>query len=67
MIFLLIKEFGDFSLNFDIIYYVNVPDYAIYMNTQQTINFALKEKFEQEGIEFAYPTQTLFIQKLKET
>jgi len=57
------KEFGDFSLNFEVVYYVSVPDYTEYMNTQQSINFALKDEFEKEGIEFAYPTQTLLIKK----
>ncbi len=57
------KEFGDFSLNFEVVYYVSTPDYNDYMNTQQSINFAIKEKFEKEGIEFAYPTQTIFVKK----
>lgn len=61
-----LKEFGDFSLNFDVIYYVNVSDYTVYMDTQEVINLALIEKFEQEGIEFAYPTQTLYVHKAKE-
>jgi len=55
--------FGDFSLNFEIVYYVLSPDYNIYMDKQQAINFALKEVFEKEDIEFAYPTQTLFVTK----
>ena len=57
------KEFGDFSLNFEVAYYVGTGDYNKYMDTQQTINFALKEQFEKEGIEFAYPTQTVFVNK----
>jgi len=59
------KEFGDFSLNFEVVYYVNVPDYAVYMDTQQDINFKLKERFEKEGIEFAFPTQTLLVKRTK--
>jgi len=35
------------------------------MDTQQEINFTMKEQFEKEGIEFAYPTQTIFINKTK--
>ena len=59
------KEFGDFSLNFEVVYYVNVSDYTAYMDTQQEVNFALKKRFEKEGIEFAFPTQTLYINKSK--
>jgi MscS family membrane protein len=33
------------------------------MNTQQEINFKIKEAFEKEGIEMAFPTQTVFIEK----
>jgi len=58
-------EFGDFSLNFNIIYYLKTKDYAKYMDTQQEINFAIKEAFEKEGIEMAFPTQTIFINSEK--
>jgi small-conductance mechanosensitive channel len=57
------KAFGDFSLNFEFVYYVLSSEYSIYMDIQQAINFKIFEKFEEEGIEFAYPTQTLFMNK----
>lgn len=57
------KEYGDFALNFESVYYVIGADYNLYMDIQQAINLHIHERFEQEGIEFAYPTQTLFIQK----
>ena len=38
-------------------------DYAKYMEFQQRINFRIHEEFGRRGIEFAYPTQTLFLQK----
>jgi small-conductance mechanosensitive channel len=55
------KEYGDFSLNFETVYYVLVPDYNTYMDIQQAINLKIHEEFEREGIEFAYPTQTIFL------
>lgn len=57
------KAFGDSSLDFEVVYYVNVPDYNTYMDRQQDVNFALKERFEQEGIDFAYPTRTVYVAK----
>jgi small-conductance mechanosensitive channel len=57
------KSFGDFSLNFEFVYYVLSSDYAIYMDIQQEINLKIFDAFEREGIEFAYPTQTLFLTK----
>ena len=56
------KGYGDFSLNFETVYYVTTSDYGHYMTVQQQINFAIKEAFEQRGIEFAYPTQLLYLQ-----
>ena len=58
------KTFADFSLNFEVVYYMEVSDYAKYMDTQQEINFGLKEVFEKEQIEFAFPTQTLYVNKV---
>ena len=55
------QAYGDFSLNFESVYYVLSPDYNLYMDIQQAINLRIHEQFEQEGIDFAYPTQTLFI------
>ena len=57
------KEFGDFSLNFEVIYYITSKDYAKFMDVQQEFNFAIKESFEKEGIEMAFPTQTIFLNK----
>ncbi|MFQ5934919.1 MAG: mechanosensitive ion channel family protein [Acidiferrobacterales bacterium] len=57
------KSYGDFALLFEIVYYVKVPEYNIYMDIQQTVNLAIFQRFEQAQIEFAYPTQTLFVEK----
>ncbi len=52
--------FGDFSLVFEIVYYVVGGDYNKYMDIQQQINFSIMEEFKKRGIEFAYPTQTIY-------
>ena len=57
------QSFGDFSLIYEIVYFVLSADYNIYMDKQQEINFALKDVFEREQIEFAYPTQSIFLSK----
>jgi len=57
------KSFGDFSLDFETVYYVLVPEYTVYMERQQAINLAIMRAFEQQGIEFAYPTQTLYVSR----
>lgn len=57
-------SYGDFSLNFEFVYYVTGADYNKYMDIQQAINLGIFEAFEKEGIEFAYPSQTLFVNKV---
>lgn len=55
--------YGDFSLNFEFVYYVLDPDYNIYMDNQQDVYLGIFAAFEKEGIDFAYPTQTLIMDK----
>lgn len=55
------KSFGDFSINFEIVYYLNSADYLLYMDTQQNISLEIFETFVKNTIEFAYPTQTVFL------
>lgn len=55
------KEFADSSLNFEIVYYVLSQDYTVYMDKQEEINFTIKEEFDEKGLEFAFPTQTIWL------
>ncbi len=54
-------RYGNSSLDFEAVYYVTVPDFNSYADTQQAINLEMFKRFAEEGIEFAYPTQTLFV------
>lgn len=56
-------EFGDFSLKFEVVFYVLSADYYDYMNVRENINFGIKEGFEKEKIKMAFPTQTVYIEK----
>lgn len=57
-------KFGASSLDFETVYYVRSADYTRYADIQQEINFRIHEAFEAEGIEFAYPTQKLWLTRL---
>lgn len=59
------KEFGSSSLTFDVVYYIKSKDYGKYMDTQQEINLEIKKAFEKEGIEMAFPTQTIYLKEEK--
>jgi small-conductance mechanosensitive channel len=56
-----LKGFGASSVDFETVYYMEVPDYATYMDTQQAINLEIFERFGAEGIEFAFPTRTIHV------
>jgi small-conductance mechanosensitive channel len=55
------QKYGDFALIFEVVYYVLSADYNEYMDIQQAVNLTIFENFEKHGIEFAYPTQTLYV------
>ena len=59
------KDFGDFSLNFEVVYFVLSSEYNHYMDIQELVNFSIIEAFEKEGIEFAYPTSVQYQKSLK--
>ena len=54
------QSFGNFSLVFETVYYVPSPDYTVYMDVQQEIYRNIYKVFNEKGIEFAYPTQTIY-------
>jgi small-conductance mechanosensitive channel len=57
------QKIGDAALVFEVVYYVRTADYNEYMDIQQRINLAIFQRWAERGIEFAYPTQTLFLQR----
>ena len=57
------KSFGESSINFEIAYYIESSNFLLYMDTHQAVCMDIFEQFGNEGIEFAFPTQTLFLAK----
>jgi MscS family membrane protein len=57
------NEFNDWSLNIYMSYWVKPPDYWIYNEVNERVNLEMMKRFEAEGIEFAFPTQTLYVKK----
>lgn len=55
------KEYGTYSLNFEVVYWVLSPEFALYMDIQQQINLEIFRRFEEEGIQFALPMQNLYL------
>jgi small-conductance mechanosensitive channel len=55
------KNYGESSLDFEVVYYVSGNDYGLYMDIQQQINLEIFQAFEKKGINFAYPTRTVYM------
>ncbi|MGC9394819.1 MAG: mechanosensitive ion channel family protein [Anaerolineae bacterium] len=53
--------FGNYTLDFEVVYFVSSPDYTLFMDTQQAINLEIYRRFEEEGIELPYPTQVVVV------
>lgn len=53
--------YGDFSLIFDIVYFVNSSEYEKYVEAQQNINFSIRSYFDEHKIDMAFPTKTVYI------
>lgn len=43
------KEYGEYALVFEVVYWMLRPDYDLYMDTQQAINLELYRRFAAEG------------------
>jgi len=55
------KDLGGNAYLFEVVYWVRLPDYRVYMDAQQAINLALVRAFAREGVQLSYPSQTLTI------
>ena len=55
------RAFSPSSLDFETVYFVETPDYNVYMDIQPDINMALFQRFMEESIPFANPTQTVHL------
>lgn len=58
-------KYGDYSLVFEVVYYVLSSDYNRYMDVQHQINLNMMREFKARGISFALPSQTLFVHQQK--
>ncbi|MGM0566613.1 MAG: mechanosensitive ion channel family protein, partial [Bacteroidota bacterium] len=55
------SELNSDSLNIMFIYWYHPPDYWAYMEFTEWVNHEILHRFNKEGIDFAFPTQTLYL------
>ncbi len=57
------SDFNDCSLNLYMSYWIKPPEFWLYYEVNERVNFEIMKRFEAEAIEFAFPTQTLYLKK----
>ncbi|MGD8501227.1 MAG: mechanosensitive ion channel family protein [Phycisphaerales bacterium] len=57
------SDFNDWSLNIYMSYWVKPPDYWLCHQVNERVNFEIMKRFEAAQIEFAFPSQTLYVKK----
>jgi len=57
------NKFADSALNIQVVHWWNSTDFKEYQVGLQEMNLAVKERFDKEGIAFAFPTQTLYLKQ----
>ncbi len=60
-----LRELGDFTYDYKLVFFMDTDDYKIFLDTQQEIILRILERFEEEGIVLPYPTQNILIHKDK--
>lgn len=56
------NAWGDFAMGIQVIYYISSPDFIF--SAQSEINLEILKLFNAEGLEFAFPTQTIYKKEL---
>ena len=57
------NKFADSALNIEVVHFWNSTDHRAYLAGLQAMNLRVKDSFDREGIEFAFPTQTVYVKE----
>jgi len=55
------EEFGASSLDIRVLYWTKTVDYAEFLSIREAVNLEIMRRFAAEGIEIAFPTQTVHL------
>lgn len=56
-------EYGGSSLDFELVYFIADPEFNVHMDFQQKVLIDIYRKFAAEKVEFAYPSQSVYVEK----
>jgi len=54
-------DIGGAGISYEVVYFIETQDYTVYMDRRQVINLAILNRFQEESIQFATPSQTVYI------
>ena len=57
------NKFADSALNIQVVHWWDSTDMKEYLAGMQEINLTIKERFDTEGISFAFPSQTVYLKQ----
>lgn len=57
------NRFADSALNINVVHWWRSTDFRAYLAGMQDLNLTVKKRFDSEKIEFAFPTQTLYVKR----
>ena len=57
------NKFADSALNIQVVHWWNSTDHKAYLAGMQQLNLTIKERFDAEAINFAFPTRTLHVKQ----
>ena len=55
--------FGDSSLNIEMLFFIKTTDYSKFLQSRQNINFKIMHTVEDLGLDFAFPSTTVYLEK----
>jgi small-conductance mechanosensitive channel len=55
-----VSAFNQSSIDLELVFFVETPEYPVFMHAKQEIMLGILRRFEELGVSFAYPTQTTF-------
>ncbi|MEO8746912.1 MAG: mechanosensitive ion channel family protein, partial [Rhodanobacter sp.] len=60
-----LTTFGEYGFDFEFVYYVLDPDFTLYRDIQQRVNFKIMELLESLQVSFAVPARSILSHDLK--
>ncbi|MCK4402112.1 mechanosensitive ion channel family protein, partial [bacterium] len=61
------KEYADYSLNVLVVHWCKYTKYQEFLQATEEINLEIKKQFEENQIEFAFPTQSIYLENAEKT